>query len=157
MFEPNMFGQWRCAMENSPPCTYVPSIFGTLPEPGADAIAGRLRQVMVPAGTTIVRQGAPAGKFFIIVAGTVEVVREDGDGERPVAVLRPGQFFGEIAILRDTTRTATVRAITDVSLLAVEKETLRSLVAQSLGITRDLDKIIQARMSALFMGAGGPG
>ena len=69
------------------------------------------------------RQGAPADKFFIIVDGEVTVLRDDGrSGEAPVATLRRGQFFGEIAILRDTPRTATVRAVTPVTLLTMDRE-----------------------------------
>ena len=127
----------------------VYSVFGALPEQRAAAIAGRLGRAMLPAGTTIVRQGGPAEKFFIVVDGMVDVIREDGGSERVVATLGPGEFFGEVAILRDMPRTATVRAVTAVSLLTMDNGTFRSLVAQSLGITADFDEIIRARMSDL--------
>ncbi len=124
----------------------VYSAFGAVPRQQADAIAGRLGRVAAPAGTIIVRQGGPAEKFFIIVDGTAEVIREDGGSERVVATLGPGQFFGEVAILRDMPRTATVRAVTAVSLLTMDDDTFRTLVAQSLGITRDFEEIVRARM-----------
>jgi uncharacterized protein YhbP (UPF0306 family) len=127
----------------------VYSVFGALPERRAGAIAGRLGRVTLPGGTTIVRQGAPAEKFFIIVDGMVDVIREDGGSEPVVATLGPGEFFGEVAILRDMPRTATVRAVTAVSLLTMDDGTFRSLVAQSLGITADFDEIIRARMPDL--------
>jgi CRP-like cAMP-binding protein len=138
-------------MEDLPP-DYV---FGTLPEhtlpeqldnPEADSLS----RVTVPAGTTILRQGASGGKFFIIATGEVEVVRTRHGADRVVTRLGPGQFFGEIAILRDIAHTATVRAITDVSLLTMERDKFRSLVEHSLGMTRDFDTIIQARLSALL-------
>jgi CRP-like cAMP-binding protein/general stress protein 26 len=139
--------------EDRPPTDFsrdpVYSVFSALPQEQADTIAARLGQVTMPAGTTIVRQGAPAEKFFIIVDGRVEVVREHDGSEQVVATLGPAQFFGEVAILRDMPRTATVRAITRVSLLTMDDETFRSLVAQSLGVTRDFDEIIQARISGL--------
>jgi CRP-like cAMP-binding protein len=131
----------------------VYSVFVALPEQQADAIAGRLGRATRPAGTIIVRQGGPAEKFFIIVDGEVEVIREEGGSERVVATLGPGEFFGEVAILRDMPRTATVRAVTAVSLLTMDDRTFRSLVAQSLGITRDFDEIIRARMSDLTWSA----
>jgi CRP-like cAMP-binding protein len=133
-------------MEDLPP-DYV---FGTLPENLVYPEAERLRQLTVPAGTTILRQGASATRFFIIVAGEVEVIRTSRGAERVVARLGPGQFFGEIAILRDMARTATVRAITDATLLTMERDKFRSLVEHSLGMTRDFDTIIEARLSALL-------
>lgn len=131
----------------------VYGVFGTLPEHKAEAIAGHLGQVNVPAGTTIVRQGGPAEKFFIITAGTVDVIREEGGSERVVNTLGPSQFFGEVAILRDMPRIATVRAVTEVSLLTMDADTFRSLIAQSLGIATDFDEVIRARMSNVTWGA----
>jgi CRP-like cAMP-binding protein len=138
-------------MEDLPP-DYV---FGTLPENLVYPEEERLGQLAVPAGTTILRQGASATKFFIIVTGEVEVVRtshsaERVGAERIVARLGPGQFFGEIAILRDMARTATVRAITDATLLTMDRSKFRSLVERSLGMARDFDTIIEARLSALL-------
>ncbi len=145
-------------IEGGQPTTFdrdlVYSVFGVLGEQRTDTIAARLGQVTMPAGTTIVRQGAPAEKFFIIVAGRVEVVRDDGGSERLVATLGPGQFFGEVAILRDMPRTATVRALTGVSLLTMDDEIFLSLIAQSLGTTRDLGEIIRTRIPALTRSAG---
>jgi CRP-like cAMP-binding protein len=133
-------------MEDLPP-EYV---FGTLPENLVYPEAERLGQLTAPAGATILRQGASARNFFIIVAGEVEVIRTSRGTERIVARLGPGQFFGEIAILRDMARTATVRAITDATLLTMERDKFRSLVEHSLGMTRDFDTIIEARLSALL-------
>jgi CRP-like cAMP-binding protein len=135
-------------------CDPVYSVFSALPAEQVETIAARLGQVSRPAGTIIVRQGAPAEKFFIIVDGRVEVVREHDGSEQVVATLGPGQFFGEMAILRDMPRTATVRAVTRVSLLTMDDETFRSLVAQSLGVTRDFDEIIRTRMSGLARSSG---
>jgi CRP-like cAMP-binding protein len=112
-------------------------------------VAGRLDPVQVAAGTVVVRQGAPADKFFIIVEGELEVIREDDGTSRTVATLRQGQFFGEMAILRDLPRTATVRATTPATLLAMERDDFRALVAQSLATTQDFDRVIQQRLDEL--------
>lgn len=130
----------------------VYNVFSGLPRGEAAAVEGKLDQVTVPAGDVVVRQGAPADKFFIIVDGTVEVVRTDDGEPRLLATLTAGQFFGELAILHDMPRTATVRTLTPTTLLTMDRASFRALVAQSLATTQDLDEIIHQRMDALGRG-----
>jgi len=134
----------------------VYSVFRGLPRQQVETLAARLETVRVEAGATIVRQGAPADKFFIIVDGEVEVVREEAPGQPPkkVASLKGGQFFGEMAILRDSARTATVRALTPTTLLTMDKDVFRGLVAQSLDTTQDFDRVIHQRLAD--QGSRGP-
>jgi CRP-like cAMP-binding protein len=69
-----------------------------------------------------VRQGEPATTFFVVTKGCLEVIRsEDGLGELVAATLEPGAFFGEMALLREGSRTATVRAREDAECLILEK------------------------------------
>src|SRR5436305_2859687 len=125
----------------------VYSVFTGLPRQAALGFTGELQPVNVPAGEIIVRQGAPADKIFIIVKGEVGVEREEPDGRRiELETLRDGQFFGELAILRDTPREATAKALTDVTLLALQRDTFQKLVAGSLGATEDFDRVIRQRM-----------
>jgi uncharacterized protein YhbP (UPF0306 family) len=127
----------------------VYSVFRDLPSHEAATIEAKMRTVEVPAGEVIVRQGAPADKFFIIIEGEVEVIREDGGEARTLATLRRGQFFGEMAILRDLPRMATVKAITPTMLFAMERDAFRSVVAQSMGTTQDFDRIIHQRLEEI--------
>jgi len=143
-------GAGQAAGEQPPgmlyPRSLVYSVFRGLPRAEADALMSRLRTMQVGAGEVIVRQGAPADKFFIVVQGEVEVVREEQGQSRRLATLGSGQFFGEIAILRDTPRTATVKAVGPTTLLAMERDTFQGLVAQALGTTQDFNRIIQRRL-----------
>jgi uncharacterized protein YhbP (UPF0306 family) len=125
----------------------VYSVFTGLPRQQQLGFTGELQPVNVSAGDVIVRQGAPADKIFIIVKGEVTVEREEADG-RVVALetLHDGQFFGELAILRDTPREATATAKTDVTLLAMRRDTFQRLVAGSLGASEDFDQVIKQRM-----------
>jgi uncharacterized protein YhbP (UPF0306 family) len=126
----------------------VYSLFRDLPEHEVETLDAKLRTVKVGAGDVIVRQGAPADKFFIVVDGEVEVVHEDGE-TRLLATLGQGQFFGEIAILRDTPRMATVRALKPTTLFAMERDVFRALVAQSMGTTEDFDRVIRQRLEQI--------
>jgi nitroimidazol reductase NimA-like FMN-containing flavoprotein (pyridoxamine 5'-phosphate oxidase superfamily) len=129
--------------------TMVYNVFRELPSKQAEDVMESLTPIQVGAGDVIVRQGAPADKFFILSEGEVEVVREDDGDERAVATLKSGQFFGEMAVLRDQPRTATVRALTPTSLLAMPADTFRGIVAQSLSTTADFDRLIETRFAEL--------
>jgi nitroimidazol reductase NimA-like FMN-containing flavoprotein (pyridoxamine 5'-phosphate oxidase superfamily) len=126
------------------------SVFRDLPRQEVEAVAGKLETVQVEPGAVIVRQGAPADKFFIIVDGEVDVVREPAPGkgtEVKLATLGRGQFFGEVAILNDGPRTATVRARGRTTLLTMDRDVFRGLVAQSLSTTQDFDRVIRQRLA----------
>jgi MFS family permease len=94
------------------------AIFAPLPASTLEQLADRLQEVRVPAGDVIVRQGESGDRFYLIEAGTVEVA-VDG---RPGHELGPGEGFGEIALLRNVPRTATVTARTDAVLYALERD-----------------------------------
>lgn len=120
------------------------SVITNLPRQQADSIIAALQSTEVEAGATIARQGTPADKFFIIVEGEAEVVRADGG----TMSLGAGQLFGEVAIMRDQPRSATVTAKTDVKLLALEQDTFKDLIAQSMEITPNFDRVIRDRLDA---------
>jgi uncharacterized protein YhbP (UPF0306 family) len=120
------------------------SVVTGLPVQAVDSIIASLQATDVPAGETIARQGTPADKVFIVVGGEAEVLRD----EQRIASLGAGQLFGETAIMRDQPRAYTVRAASDTKLLALEREQFKDLIAQSMGITPDFDKVIRARLDA---------
>ena len=120
------------------------SVITALPVKAADRVTMPLQPLEAGAGDVIVRQGAPADKFFILVEGEAEVVR---DGQT-IDTLGPGQLFGEVAIMRDLPRSATVRAVADCKLLGLEREAFRDLIAQSMEITPDFDRVIRDRLDA---------
>jgi uncharacterized protein YhbP (UPF0306 family) len=137
------------------PSDIVYSVFRDLPQEDVSTVVASMQTMEVETGTVIVRQGAPADKFFILVDGEVEVIRDDDGRQRTLAHLTRGQFFGEMAILRDTPREATVRAVVPTTLFAMGRDAFRGLVAQSLGTTQDFDRVIHQRLEEIQSGAGG--
>jgi CRP-like cAMP-binding protein len=73
-------------------------------------------------GRVILREGRVGAAFFLIVSGTVEVIKSLGQpDERAVAQLGAGDFFGEIANMKHTTRVASVRALTETRCLMIQR------------------------------------
>ena len=120
------------------------SVITGLPTQLGDTFTATLQPLSVPAGETIVREGAPADKFFVLVEGEAELLRVGHAAER----LSSGQLFGEVAIMREQPRSATVRAITDVHLLALDRDTFQDLIAHSMEITPDFAEIVRARLDS---------
>jgi hypothetical protein len=92
-------------------------IFAPLPGSTLEQLAGALEEVRGPAGEEIVRQGDPGDRFYLIKDGVLDVYI---DGNL-LQSLGPGDSFGEIALLRDVPRTATVRAKSDAVLYALDR------------------------------------
>lgn len=109
-------------------------LFGDCSERELAMIARRGTDVVVPAGRILVREGRPGYEFFVIIDGTVTVTR---DGEH-VTDLGPGAFFGELALLHDVPRNATVAATTEVEILVVQSQELRTLLTEVPNLARAL-------------------
>ena len=86
-----------------------------------DAFATNLMGLMFRDGHAIVRQGELGDCMYVIQEGQVEVIYRKGDKEFCLGVLGPGEFFGEMALIDQEVRPATVRALGAVMVLRVEK------------------------------------
>jgi MFS family permease len=99
--------------------------FAELPMTAIERLAAGLVPVTAPAGTVLMTQGEPGDRFVVIATGEIDVI-VDG---RPIHRLGPGAGVGEIALLRRSLRTATVRAVTDVTAYSVDATTFLAAVA----------------------------
>ena len=80
------------------------------------------------AGEVIVREGDIGGRFYVVTGGEVEVTQRANGAEQSIRRIGPGGHFGELALLGDGHRTATVRAITDTSVLSIARQDFAALV-----------------------------
>jgi MFS transporter/cyclic nucleotide-binding protein len=92
-------------------------LFAPLPIATVETLAVRCRHESADAGVEIIREGEPGDTFYIIESGDINVLKH-GIVQR---IEGTGEYFGEIALMHDTPRTATVRAKTDIQLLAIDR------------------------------------
>ncbi len=95
-----------------------------LPMPAIETLAAGSVLVTVPAGQVVFAKGEHGDRFYVIDVGQAIVERD----ERSNRSLGPGDCFGEIALLRDVPRTATVLAQTDLALRSIDREHFLSTV-----------------------------
>src|SRR5262249_8313343 len=129
---------------------HVAEAFATLDLVQLNAAVERLKPRRYAPGQVIVRQGERAERFFIIARGEAEVLIELPE-TAPVRVntLGPGQYFGEVALVRGTKRTATVRASqeTGLDVLVLGKDVFGQLLDHSEPTRERIDSVIRERIA----------
>ena len=104
----------------------------------------------VPTGHTLFEEDDRGDKLYVIVRGRVGVARRGpAAAELHVGVLEDGDFFGEIALLEEVRRTATVRALTPCLLLVLDRADFQELLAEVPGLRKVFEGAAQARRAAL--------
>jgi cyclic nucleotide-binding protein/MFS transporter len=120
-------------------------MFRPLPEPTLEQLAGQLIPVHVPVGREVFAEGDPGDRFYVLAEGTVDV----SIGGRGISMLGPGSSFGEIALIRDVPRTATVTAQSDVELYALERDVFIAALTGHAPSAQAADAVIAARLGRL--------
>ena len=129
-----------------PPLSVVAAVtlFEPLPPTSLEKLARAAVAQTVSAGATVVVQGERGDAFYVVVDGSLEV---SSDGHL-LRTLGPGDFFGEIALLRDVPRTATVSAATPATLLAIRRVDFLSAVLGSPESADTVEQIVSYRIAA---------
>jgi CRP-like cAMP-binding protein len=112
-------------------------------------LAERSRYRPYAPGEVVIQQGEPGDELFVIESGEVAVSVEWPGGQREVARLGPGEFFGEMAALTGEPRHATVRATRECELLVVGKAALAQLFEESPELTQLMSMTIARRQAGL--------
>jgi CRP-like cAMP-binding protein len=127
-----------------------------LPRLSPDAIrelAPRFAHERHDPGKIIVRQGDAPDRFYLIARGEVDVLNTHPDGrEIPLARLGAGEFFGEIGLLQDRPRTATVRAAGEVEVMTLEREDFLAMVSGSGATGEQIAMKVTERLAARMEG-----
>jgi MFS family permease len=119
-------------------------LFAPLPPTVLERLAGAAVELHVEAMAEVVTQGARGDRFYVIRSGRA-VVEVDG---AEAGALGPGDFFGEIALLRDVPRTATVRALEALDVYALERDDFLAAVTGHAPSRAAADSIVAARLPA---------
>jgi CRP-like cAMP-binding protein len=120
-------------------------MFAFLTPAGLERVAAHLEPLQALKGEVIIRQGDVGDRVYVVEGGALEV-RKDGTH---VADLGPGTMVGEIALLRDVPRTATVTATMDSDIYALGREEFLRTVAGDSAIRGGADTMVDARLTEL--------
>jgi CRP/FNR family transcriptional regulator, cyclic AMP receptor protein len=123
-------------------------LFDSLHSDERRTIAQHADEIDAPEGTELVRQGEFAYEFFVLEDGTAEVVR---DGER-VAELGPGDFLGEMGIVRHAVRNATVRTTSPARVIVMTEQAFRSMRALNPAVADRIEAAVEERCPGLLGG-----
>jgi len=126
------------------------SLFSCLTEVQLDAIARIMSERWEPDGHYICRQGQTGHEAYIVYRGAVEVVLEKKDREEIVYVARQGDCLGEMAIMGNMPRTASLRTRGSIRLLVIHGDDFLSLLRQYPDMSIELMKILAGRLSAFL-------
>jgi len=135
-------------IEKTPRPEYSPFLRGVyflekLHEPDIDSIACLCVQERFAQGSVIFKEGAAADKFYIVMEGEVDVWKDYGDhGRSLLASHGPGHFFGEMALVDELPRSATLLARTDTLALSIERDAFHTLIRSNVSIALSVMKSI---------------
>lgn len=121
------------------------AFFGALPAERLSSLAFHLAPRPVTPGEVLIELGQKGEACYLVSEGKFEVLSEEG---KAVATLGPGDHFGEVALLRDVPRTATVRAVEPGVVLSLSREDFLSAVTRDLGLSRRLEALAAQRVEA---------
>ncbi len=132
-----MGADWVPVLEQVP-------LFASLEARQLSRVAAVARLKGFRAGTTIVRMGEPGNAFYVVLDGTALVVRPTG---RPLK-LRPGDFFGEMALLEDAPRSADVIAAEDTLTMTIGRSAFTKLLRSEPRLTHTILRTVAGRLRA---------
>jgi signal transduction histidine kinase len=121
-------------------------LFSELAEPDLERLCRLARRIHVAAGEVVMAEGGVGDGLYIIVTGELEVHKQEGGRDVVLAVRGPGEFLGEIALLEQAPRSATVRATRDSALMVIQPAAFQALLAASPTAAAGILRVMAARL-----------
>ncbi len=106
-------------------------LFADLPDADLEWLSTRAEPMDVPAGSDLIREGETGQAAYIVMEGEFEVTKKSGHQDISITVRQAGEVFGEMALLDEAPRSATVRAVRNGRVLCISGETFKALLAHS--------------------------
>ena len=107
-------------------------LFATLSEAQLVTLAAASVRRNFPKGRTIVAEGEPSQSLYILLSGRAKVQRSDSEGKEVIlAVIGPREFFGEMSLIDDAPRSASVITLESCDFMAINKDSFKSMLLQS--------------------------
>lgn len=119
--------------------------FSTLQEADLQQIAENVKMEYFPADHVIFNEGDAGDLMYVIKRGKVQVIR----GQAEIAQLEDGGFFGEMALVSDEPRNATVKTLTDLEVMTIAKDDFKNLMATNAGIAVTVSYEVVKRANTL--------
>jgi CRP-like cAMP-binding protein len=117
-------------------------LFSPLGAPALEGLARGLVELQAPAGTAVIREGEPGDRFYVVADGELEVSAQG----RELRTIGRGEGFGEIALLENVPRTATVTARTDSRLYALDKPSFLASVSSHPRAAGEAEGLVRERL-----------
>ena len=125
------------------------SVFSFMSQKQISYLIKNLKPERIKAGTVVFKQGDEGNKFYLIQEGNIHLERFDNSLKTLDIILKPGNFFGEMALVKNIPRTATAEAVTDSLLFTLDKESFCTVIGSTLSGGRELDSLINERAKQL--------
>lgn len=123
--------------------------FKGVPKEEFASVAAHLRRRTAPTADVIVKQGDRGSSLFLVARGVVRVSRQDGGMTRDIATLMAGDFFGEMALLHGSPRSATCRAVTPCALYELRRDDIDAVLESCPAMQEALEEADRTRRAEL--------
>jgi len=106
-------------------------LFADISEEDLEQLYKMAETVSIPAGQLVLREGDPGDSLYVVLDGELEVTKRQGDQDILLAIYKPGQFFGEMALLEQAPRSASVATLQECRLMVISQAAFQTLLSCS--------------------------